>query len=101
MYILGQIQGYVYQVTEWKVELQFSWSLEKKKGSEGDILVQALGYQDLVVLWTSNCASFPSLAASRLSNTQGLENRSAAFAIKANEVEGRGGKLGRPEDTMA
>lgn len=54
-----------------------------------------------MVLWTSNCASFPSLAASRLSNTQGLENTSAAFAIKANEVEGRGGKLGRPEDTMA
>lgn len=39
MYILGQIQGYVYQVTEWKVELQFSWSLHKKK----DVLVQALG----------------------------------------------------------
>lgn len=39
MYILGQIQGYVYQVTEWKVELQFSWSLHKKKG---DVLVQAL-----------------------------------------------------------
>lgn len=42
MHILGQVQGYVYQVTEWKVELQFSWSLEKK-GSERDILVQALG----------------------------------------------------------
>lgn len=41
--LLGDIQGYVYQVTEWKVELQFSWFLEKKKGSEGDILVQALG----------------------------------------------------------
>lgn len=38
MYIVGQIQGYVYQVTEWKVELQFSWSLHKK-----DVLVQALG----------------------------------------------------------
>lgn len=35
MYILCQIQ-----VTEWKVELQFSWSLHKKKG---DVLVQALG----------------------------------------------------------
>lgn len=43
MHILGQVQGYVYQVTEWKVELQFSWSLEKNKGSERDILVQALG----------------------------------------------------------
>lgn len=31
MYILGQIQGYVYQVTEWKVELNSAGPWKRKK----------------------------------------------------------------------